>query len=182
MILIVSGLGLSLVAGSRTSSSVCSVTRRCCRSRQPPSASSCGPSESSAPPDRPSRRSRPRAAWPGCSTTSPSSSLIKRTPCVFRPIVRVVLDAGADDHAAAGGEHDLVVLGHLADGDDRPVSLAGLNVDQTFPTAVLGAVFRQQRAFAVTVGADRQQAGGVVVAVGDHHADDQVAFRQARCP
>ena len=78
-------------------------------------------------------------------TVSPSSSLISRTPWVLRPIGADVGDAGADDHAAGGGEHDLVVVGHLGDGDDRPVAVAGLDVDQALAAAVLRAVLGQQR-------------------------------------
>ena len=111
-------------------------------------------------------------------TVSPSSSLISRTPWVLRPMVRIVLDAGADDHAAAGREHDLVVVGDLGDGDDRPVALAGLDVDQALAAAVLGAVLGQQGPLAVALGADGQEAGRVVVAVGHDHADDLVALGQ----
>ena len=87
-------------------------------------------------------------------------------------------DLGADDHAAAGREHDLVVVGDLADGDDRPVALVGLDVDQALAAAVLGAVLGQQGPLAVAVGADGQEAGRVLVAVGDDHADDLVPLGQ----
>ena len=54
-------------------------------------------------------------------------------------------DRGADQDAAGGREHHLVVVGHLGDGDDRAVAVARLDVDQPLAAAVLRAVLGQQR-------------------------------------
>ena len=112
-------------------------------------------------------------------TVSPSSTLIRRTPWVLRPIGRVSATRVRMRMPRSGGEHDLVGVGYLGHGDDRSVAVAGLDVDQALAAAVLGAVFRQHGALAIAVAADRQQAGRVVAAVGDHHADDLVSLLEA---
>src|SRR5262245_8248543 len=79
---------------------------------------------------------------------------------------------GAHDLAVLGDQHDLVVVAHAEQVDDRPVALARADVDQALAAAALHPVLVDLRALAVAVLAARQQRLG---AVADDHVDDLVA-------
>src|SRR5258708_35219478 len=74
------------------------------------------------------------------------------------PHLSYFLHARADEHAARGDEHDLVVGRDQGRGDHLAVSLRGLARDHALRAAAVARVFRDQRALAVAVLGRREHA------------------------
>ena len=101
-------------------------------------------------------RSSAAAASASASASSSSGSLarlltVSPSSTLDQPDALGVAADGADrvdlvrmTMPPAGRQHDLVGVGDLGHGDDRPVAVGGLDVDQALAAAVLGAVLGQQ--------------------------------------
>ena len=67
-----------------------------------------------------------------------------------------VVDAAADDLAAVGHQHDLVVMLDREGGDERPVALVDRHRHDAFAAAPGDPVFERRGALAVAIGRDGQ--------------------------
>src|SRR3954447_24112191 len=87
-----------------------------------------------------------------------------------------LVDAGADEDALLGDEHDLVAVDDEPHADDIAVAVVGVDVDDAAGAAALDGVVGERRPLAVALDAGGQYLAAAVVAIGDDdHADDLVA-------
>src|SRR6185503_1800946 len=86
---------------------------------------------------------------------------------------RDAVDGHADQLAAVGDQHQVVVVGDQAQPDHLAVALGGRGGDDALAAAVLGRVVGRRRALAVALLAHGQQRGRLV-ARDDRHADHLV--------
>ncbi len=103
---------------------------------------------SRSPPSNASSRS-------AATTCSSSATLIRITPWVARPAMRISLDAGADQLALVGDQQQFLVLVHRERRDDARVAGEAVG-DQAFAAAPGDPVFVGRGALAEAVGRDRQ--------------------------
>src|SRR5882672_2855427 len=90
------------------------------------------------------------------------------------PHLADLLDLRADEHAAGGDQHDLVLVAHQHRADDLAVPLARLDRDHALSAAAVARVFGDRRALAEAFLGRGQH--GLGLAVGDQHRDDAPAF------
>src|SRR6266850_3675188 len=90
-------------------------------------------------------------------------------PLSRSPHLADLLDLRADEHAAGGDQHDLVLVAHQHRADDLAVPLARLDRDHALSAAAVARVFGDRRALAEAVLGRGQHR--LRLAVGDQHRD-----------
>ena len=94
---------------------------------------------------------------------------------------RDAVDRHADQLAAVGDQHQVVVVGDQAQADHLAVALGGLDGDDALAAAVLGRVVGRRRALAVAVLAHGEQRRRLL-ARDDRHADHLVVVGRLAQP